>query len=182
MTAVGYRPGVGCNTIHHVRWRDGEFMVSDERGLLDLDVIHGYLLRSYWAENIPREVVERSIAGSLCFGLYHLGESRPQDGAGVSAPAPRTQIGFARTVTDCATFAYLADVFVLEQWRGRGLSKLMMRSLMAHPQLQGLRRWMLATADAHGLYRQFGFDAQADPGRIMEIVDREIYRRPRATR
>lgn len=182
MTCLGYLPGTGCNTIHGMRWHDGAFMVSDERGLLDVDVIHGYLLGSYWAADIPRQIVERSIAGSLCFGLYHVGESRPQDGANGDQRPVRTQIGFARTITDCATFAYLADVFVLEQWRGRGLSKFMMRSVMAHPQLQGLRRWMLATADAHGLYRQFGFDAQGDPGRIMEIVDREIYRRQRATR
>ncbi len=165
-----------------MEWREGEFEVSDERELLDVDVIHGYLLGSYWAAGIPREIVERSIAGSLCFGLYHVTGARPQEGSRGGAVAPRTQIGFARTVTDRASFAYLADVFVLEEWRGRGLSKFLMRSVMAHPQLQGLRRWMLATADAHGLYRQFGFDAQREPERFMEIVDREIYKRLAATR
>jgi GNAT superfamily N-acetyltransferase len=146
-----------------MEWREGEFLVSDDPARLDVGVIHGYLQRSYWAAGIPRSVVERSIAGSLCFGLFHA----------AAAPA---QAGFARVVTDRATFGYLADVFVLEEWRGRGLSKFIVRCVLAHPELQGLRRWMLATADAHGLYRQFGFDATRDPARFMEIVDREIYR------
>lgn len=142
-------------------WHHGEFTVSDDRARLDLAVIHGCLSRSYWAENVPLEVVERSIAGSLCFGLYR----------------ERDQIGFARVITDRATFAYLADVFVLEAWRGRGLAKWLMRCIRAHSGLQGLRRWMLATADAHGLYEQFGFTPLRQPERLMEIVDRDVYRR-----
>lgn len=147
-----------------MEWRDGDFVVSDERVRLDVDVIHGFLTSSYWAAGIPRDVVERSIANSICFGLYH------------SDPPPAL-IGFARVITDRATMGYLADVFVLEAWRGRGLSKFIVRCVLAHPQLQGLRRWMLATADAHGLYRQFGFETPRDPARLMEIVDREIYAR-----
>jgi GNAT superfamily N-acetyltransferase len=142
-------------------WHHEGFTVSDDPGRLDVAVIHGYLRRSYWAENIPLEVVERANRGALCFGLFHGGE----------------QIGFARVITDRATFAYLADVFVLEEWRGRGLSKFLMRCIRAHADLQGLRRWMLATADAHGLYTQFGFSALHQPERLMEIVDRDVYRR-----
>lgn len=142
-------------------WHHHEFSVRDEPERLDVAVIHAYLRRSYWAENIPLDVVERAIRGALCFGLYH----------------DREQIGFARVITDRATFAYLADVFVLESWRGRGLSKFLMRCIRTHPDLQGLRRWMLATADAHGLYQQFGFSGLRQPERLMEIVDREVYRR-----
>lgn len=151
-----------------MQWHHETFTVSDARDRLDLDVIHGYLARSYWAKGVPREIVARSIEHSLCFGLYADGA----DGAS-------EQIGFARIISDRATTAYLADVFVLESWRGRGLSKFLMRCIRAHPDLQGLRRWMLATADAHGLYRQFGFLPLADPDRMMEIVDREVYLRLR---
>jgi GNAT superfamily N-acetyltransferase len=142
-------------------WHHGEFTVSDDPARLDVGVIHDYLRRSYWAENVPLEVVERSIRGSLCFGLYR----------------EREQIGFARVITDRATFAYLADVFVLEAWRGRALAKFLMRCIREHADLQKLRRWMLATADAHGLYEQFGFSALGQPERLMEIVDRDVYRR-----
>lgn len=141
-------------------WHQGEFTVSDAAERLDIAVVHAYLRRSYWAENIPLEVVERSLRGSLCFGLYREHE----------------QIGFARVITDRATFAYLADVFVLEAWRGRGLSKFLMSCIRTHADLQGLRRWMLATADAHGLYTQFGFSALRQPERLMEIVNRDVYR------
>ncbi len=131
--------------------RDG-FTISTDPDRLDLDAIHGYLSRSYWAEGVPREVVARSIRHALCFGLYREAE----------------QIGFARVVTDRATFAYLADVFVLEAYRGRGLSKWLMECIIIHPDLQGLRRWMLATQDAHGLYAQYGFAPLAHPDRFME--------------
>lgn len=120
--------------------RDG-FLISTDKALLDIDVIHDFLSSSYWAAGIPREVVEKSIQNALCFGLY--------DG--------NKQIGFARVVTDKATFAYLADVFVLESYRGKGLSKWLMEVIQAHPELQGLRRWVLGTRDAHGLYEQFGW-------------------------
>lgn len=144
-------------------WSRAEFSISTDPEKLDLDVIHGYLARSYWSPQIPRDVIARAIRGSLCFGLY----------------CEAVQIGFARVITDRATFAYLADVFVLEDWRGRGLSKFMMECIRAHPDLQGLRRWMLATADAHGLYTQFGFRSLGHPESMMEIVDPDIYRRQR---
>src|SRR5947207_10009144 len=105
--------------------REGEFVVSDERARLDIELIHRFVSESYWARGIPRDVVERSIANSLCFGAYR----------------QREQIGFARVVTDYATYGYLADVFVLESHRGRGIGKLLMRAVMQHPELQGLRRW-----------------------------------------
>ena len=144
--------------------RRGAFVVSTDPARLDLDVVHGYLARSYWAEGIPREVVARSLEGALCFGLY--------DGGGGGA-----QVGFARVITDRATYAYLADVFVLEPFRGQGLGVWMMESVMAHPDLQGLRRWSLVTRDAHDLYRRFGFTALPAPERYMEKMDPEVYRR-----
>jgi GNAT superfamily N-acetyltransferase len=141
----------------------GAFRVSDDPALLDLDVIHGFLRESYWATGVPREVVERSVRGSLCFGVY-------QDGA---------QIGFARCVTDRATYAYLADVFILASHRGQGLSKWLMECILSHPDLQGLRRWALVTKDAHGLYARFGFGPAARPERYMEKVDPDVYARRR---
>lgn len=139
-----------------------DYEVSTDRDRLDLTAIHAYLTRSYWSPGISREIVERAIARSLCFGVYH----------------GTRQVGFARVVTDCATFGYLADVYILEAHRGRGLSKRLMSAIMAHPDLQGLRRFTLATRDAHGLYRQFGFAEVAQPDRLMEIVRPDIYRRP----
>ena len=119
-----------------------DYLVSTDPSLLDVGVIYGYLSgESYWAKNIPRDVVEKSIANSLCFGVYHISK----------------QIGFARLITDKATFAYLADVFIVEEYRGKGLSKWMMQVIHTHPDLQGLRRWVLGTLDAHGLYEQFGW-------------------------
>ena len=120
----------------------------------DLDATHAYLSRSYWAANIPRGLVARALAGSICFALKHQG----------------AQVGFARVVTDRATFGYLADVYVLEGHRGRGLGKRLLAAVHAHPELQGLRRWMLVTRDAHGLYRQGGWVDAQRPERIMEIV------------
>jgi len=142
------------------RRRDG-FMVSTDPARIDLDVVHGFLTRSYWAQGVPRAVVERSLRHSLCFGLYE-GER---------------QLGFARAITDRATFAYLADVFVLDSHRARGLGKWLMECVHRHPDLQGLRRWALVTRDAHGLYRAFGFELFAHPDRWMEIHDPEVYRR-----
>jgi GNAT superfamily N-acetyltransferase len=152
-------------------WRRGDFAVSDDPARLDLDVVHGYLTRSYWAAGIPRETVARSIAGSLPFGLYQVGK--------VGAAAER-QVGFARVVTDRATFAYLADVFVLEEHRGRGLSLFLIEAILAHPDLQGLRRWHLVTRDAQGLYSRFGFAPVDAPERHMERRDPEVYHRPDA--
>jgi GNAT superfamily N-acetyltransferase len=130
------------------------YVLSTDKSKLDVDVIHHYLsTESYWALHIPRVTVERSIANALCFGIYH----------------KDAQIGFARVVTDTATFGYLADVFVLEAHRGKGLSKWMMECILAHPDLQGLRRMMLATRDAHGLYAAYGFTAPDNPSRFMVL-------------
>ena len=131
------------------------YEISTDPARLDLDVIHGYLREAYWSPGVPRDVVERSIARSLCFGLY------APDGA---------QAGFARVVTDGATFAWIADVFVLEPHRGRGLGVWLMETLLAHPELQGLRRTVLATNDAHGLYERFGFEPLPTPERWMALV------------
>lgn len=139
----------------------GPYTISTDVARLDIDAIHAYLTRSYWAEGIPRDLVARSIEGSLCFGLY--------GGSG--------QIGFARVITDRATFAYLCDVYVLEEHRGAGLGKWLMEAVVSHPALQGLRRFVLATRDAHGLYAKFGFKPLADPGRYMEIRRPRMYRR-----
>jgi N-acetylglutamate synthase-like GNAT family acetyltransferase len=139
----------------------GRFLISTDRAKLDVDVIHGFLTRSYWAEGIPRETLMRAIENSLCFGVYNGGE----------------QVGFARVVSDFATYAYLADVFILEPYRERGLGKELIASVMAHPELQGLRRWSLGTRDAHGLYAQFGFTALENPSRMMEVANPEVYLR-----
>ena len=137
----------------------GSIVVTTDRARLDLDVIHGFLTASYWARGIPRETVARSMEHSLCFGAF--------DGD--------RQVGFARVISDRATYAYVCDVFALESDRKRGIGKSLMAAIMAHPELQGLRRWTLATRDAHGLYRQFGFGAPAYPDRQMEILDRTPY-------
>ena len=139
--------------------RDG-YMISTDAAKLDLDVIHGFLSQAYWCEGIPRRTLERGIQNSLCFGVYAEGR----------------QVGFARIISDRATFAYLADVFILETHRGRGLSKWMMQVIMAHPDLQGLRRWSLGTKDAHGLYSRYGFASPKFPDRLMEIYDPDIYK------
>ena len=148
-------------------WSRGALSISTDPSRIDRKLVHEFLRdRSYWAADIPREVVDRSIEGALCFGVY--------DGS--------AQVGFARVITDRATFAYLADVFVLESHRGRGIATWLMEALLGHPDLQGLRRWILMTRDAHGLYEKFGFRRMADSSRCMEIVDREIYRRRPAGR
>jgi GNAT superfamily N-acetyltransferase len=138
----------------------GGFVVSTDRRRFDLNVIHDFLTNCYWAKGISRETVARSIEHALCFGVY--------DGSGA-------QVGFARVVSDFATVAYLGDVFVVETHRGRGLSKFMMESIMQHPALQGLRRWILLTRDAHGLYKQFGFTPLASADRYMELHRPEVY-------
>ncbi|UHG91331.1 GNAT family N-acetyltransferase [Spirosoma oryzicola] len=131
-----------------------EYTVSDDKTKIDLAVIHDYLSReAYWSQNIPIELVQRSIDNSLCFGVYR---------------ADR-QVGFARVVTDLATFGYLADVFILPEHRGKGLSKKLVAFIMAYPALQGLRRIMLVTRDAHGLYERFGFKPIDSPENTMSI-------------
>jgi len=147
------------------------FTISSDPSLLDVDVIHGFLATCYWSPGIARERVERAVTNSLCFGVYDASSTR----AGSHLPA---QVGFARVVTDRASFAYLCDVFVLDSHRGRGLSKALMRAVLDHPDVQGVRRFCLLTRDAHGLYARFGFAPMEDPTRFMEIIDRESYKRP----
>ena len=132
--------------------RRGEYLVSSDRGLVDLAVVHGFLTRSYWSPGISAEDVARSIRHSLPFGLYRGGR----------------QVGFARVVTDYVKLAYVADVFVLEEARGEGLGKLLVEAVLSHPRLQGVWRWLLVTQDAHGLYRRFGFAELDRPDRYME--------------
>ncbi|HEX6533032.1 MAG TPA: GNAT family N-acetyltransferase [Gemmatimonadaceae bacterium] len=143
-----------------VERRRGEFVASSDRARIDVGAVHAFLASSYWAEGIPLETVRRSIEHSLCFGVYH-GER---------------QVGFARTITDRATYAYLADVYVLDAYRGRGLARLLMECVMAHPALQGLRRFSLVTRDAQGLYEQFGFTPVPDVPTYMEIRRTGLYR------
>ncbi len=141
---------------------DREFYISTDRSLLDIDMIYNYLAgESYWAKNIPRDVVERSIANSFCFGVYHKGQ----------------QIGFAKLITDKATFAYLGDVFILEAYRGKGLSKWLVETMQAHPEMQGLRRWILATRDAHKLYERFGWTSLGEDSykRFMQRHFPDVY-------
>jgi GNAT superfamily N-acetyltransferase len=137
------------------RWRRDGYLISTDRSLLDLRFVHEYLRTSYWEAGVPEEVVRRSVENSLCFGVY----------------SDEEQVGFARVVTDRATFAYLADVFVLEEHRGRGLGKWLVEVVLSHPELRGLRRWMLATRDAHELYRKYGFAELGRPGIFMERRD-----------
>jgi GNAT superfamily N-acetyltransferase len=136
------------------------YEISTERGRLDIALIHGFLRSSYWAQNIPREVVERSIEHSLCFGAFLDGR----------------QVGFARVISDFAAIAHIADVFVVPEHRGRGVSKLLMRAIIEHPKLQGLRRMFLATRDAHGLYAQFGFEPLSHPDQYMTLRKIDGYR------
>jgi GNAT superfamily N-acetyltransferase len=134
--------------------------ISSDRARLDLDVIHSFLKASYWSPGLPRDVLERAVENSLCFGAY--------DG-------PR-QVGFARVVTDCATFAWVCDVFVIESHRRRGIADALLVAMKAHRALQGLRRWSLATRDAHALYRRHGFEPLADATRALEIRSPNVYR------
>jgi GNAT superfamily N-acetyltransferase len=139
----------------------GPYTLSDDPTRLDLKAMHGYLQRSYWSEQVPFEVIQRAVRGSLCIGAY--------DGVGA-------QIGLARFISDYATFCYVCDVYVLENHRGQGISKAMMAMGTGHPKLQGLRRWCLVTRDAHGLYREFGFTPLAQADRYMERLVPHIYR------
>jgi GNAT superfamily N-acetyltransferase len=136
-----------------------EYEISTDKSRLDINAIHDYLKQSYWSPGIPYAIVERAINHSMCFGVFHGG----------------AQIGFARVVTDHATFAYLCDVYILEAHRGQGLSKRLMKTIMTHPDLQGLRRFNLGTRDAHGLYAQFGFTPLGNPARMMEILVPNAY-------
>lgn len=146
----------------HRRWQRGAYEIDTDPARLDLEVAHDFIARrSYWGKGIPFDVFLRSVEGALCFGIYH----------------GRTLVGFARVISDRATIAYLGDVYVDEAHRGQGLSKWLMQCVLAHPELQGLRRWMLVTGDAHGLYRQFGFTSLAAPERYMERLHPDPYGR-----
>lgn len=161
-------------------FRRGDYLVSTDPARLDLDVIHEFLTNCYWAKGIPREVVARSIEHSLCFGIYDETSGKPPGTTKLATPGAPAQIGFARVITDFATIAYLGDVFIVESHRGRGLGKWMMESIMQHPALQGLRRWILVTRDAHGLYQQSGFTPVKFPERYMELHSPRVYdREPR---
>ena len=146
----------------HLELTRGAYAISTDPKRLDIDAIHGYLSRSFWAEGIPKDIVARSVASSLCFGLYH----------------ERSQIGLARVITDRATFAYLCDVYVLEEHRAHGLGKWLIAGVMAHPDLQGLRRFHLVTRDAYGLYSRFGFRTVTSPDHHMEIFRPGMYKEP----
>ena len=149
------------NDTVYERRRDDGLLVSTDRARLDVALVHRELGATYWARGIPRDVIERAIAGSIAFGLYEAGE----------------QVGFARVISDLATYAYLADVFVVEHRQGRGLGDWLVESILRHPQLQGLRRFALITRDAGPLYARHGFRESAHPSGYMEIVDREVYSR-----
>jgi GNAT superfamily N-acetyltransferase len=140
------------------------YEISTNPARLDVVAMHAYLTRSYWSTGIPFETVARAARNSLCFGLYEKARGR--------------QVGLTRVVTDHATFAYLCDVYVLEEHRGRGLGKFLVGTAMAHPALTGARRAMLGTRDAHGLYRQYGFQDAAGTRVLMEIVRANLYRLP----
>jgi N-acetylglutamate synthase-like GNAT family acetyltransferase len=140
-------------------WKKDGYLLSTDKSKIDVEAVHDFLSHSYWAENIPLDVVQKSIDHSLCFGIYR----------------QQKLIGFARAISDFATFAYLADVFILPEERGQGLSKWLMETIMDHPQLRGLRRFVLATKDAHGLYSQFGFTPFDKPERWMQKHAPDVY-------
>jgi GNAT superfamily N-acetyltransferase len=144
-----------------MEWTNNEYSISTDKHRINLAYVHAFLSHSYWAQHIPLDVVRRSVEGSLCFAVFYQEE----------------QIGFARVITDEATFAYLADVFIDERFRGKGLSKWLMEVIMSYPGLQGLRRFLLATRDAHGLYQQSGFTPLTYTDRWMQIHQPDVYKK-----
>ncbi len=140
------------------------YRITDNKDEMDIDAIHRYLTHSYWAKGVPKSVVIKAFDNSLCFAVIVENDNNKTE-----------QVGFARLITDYATFAYLADVYILKEHRGRGLSKLMMKQIINHPQLQGLRRMMLATRDAHGLYKQFGFTEVTEQKMFMQLWAPDVY-------
>lgn len=147
--------------LENYRFETEQYFISTDKSLLDFDIIHAYLKRSYWSENIPRSIVENAAKHSVTFGIYD---------------CQSLQVGYCRVITDQSSFAYLADIFVLETHRGKGLSKFLMESVLHIPEFENLRTWLLATNDAHGLYRQFGFEAPKFPEKIMQISRPDIYK------
>jgi GNAT superfamily N-acetyltransferase len=146
--------------VEHLCWQKSGYEISTDPARLQIDVLHDFLRTAYWCEGIPREVLERAVAHSVNFGLFRAPE----------------QVGYARVVTDRATFGYLTDVFVLPAHRGRGLARWLVATALEHPELQGFRRWMLATRDAHGVYAGVGFLPLGDPALLMEIFQQDVYR------
>lgn len=144
-----------------MEWTKDDFAINDDKSKVNIDYVHRFLTRCYWAEGIPRDVVQRSVNGSLCFSVFY----------------KKGQIGFARVITDEATFAYLCDVFIDENYRGKGLGKWLMETILVYPTLQGLRRFMLATRDAHGLYQQYGFAPLTFADRWMQIHHPDAYKK-----
>ena len=143
-----------------MEWTKEDFTITTDKNKIDVNYVHWFLSHTYWAEGIPLETVRKSIDGALCFSVVYSNH----------------QVGFARVISDQATFAYLADVFIDENFRGRGLSKWLMEVIMSHPDLQGLRRFILATRDAHKLYSQFGFTALTHTDRWMQIHKPDVYK------
>jgi GNAT superfamily N-acetyltransferase len=141
-------------------WKKGPYEISTNVARVDVEAVHAYLTQSYWAAGIPRDVVAKAVAGSLCFSLFDAG----------------AQVGFARVVTDRATFAYLCDVYVVESHRGRGLGKWLIEAVQGSPELAGLRRFLLVTRDAHGLYARFSFKPVANQAGYLEILQPDIYK------
>jgi len=146
-----------------MEWTKGDFVITTDRTKIDVSYVHWFLTHSYWAEGIPLAIVEKSIESSICFSVVYINH----------------QVGFARVITDQATFAYLADVFIDENFRGRGLSKWLMEIIMNHPDLQGFRRFLLATRDAHRLYAQFGFTPLTNTDRWMQVHQPDVYKEPK---
>lgn len=144
-----------------MEWHKDGFLISTDPARIDIEAVHDFLTNSYWAAGVPIDVVRRSIEHAMCFGIYK----------------DDKQAGFARVITDYATFAYIGDVFVLDEHRGLGLSKWLMRVILGHPDLRGFRVWVLVTRDAHGLYSQFGFTPLQNPNGWMEIRDSDVYKR-----
>jgi GNAT superfamily N-acetyltransferase len=144
--------------MHHV-WSKGDYEISTDPARINVVLVHEFLTNSYWAKGISSETAKKSIENSICFGVYF----------------GRQQVGFARIISDLATFAYLADVFIVPDYRGRGLSRWLLQCIVGHSDLHGLRRWMLATKDAHGLYEKLGFTTLKNPESWMEIHRPDIY-------
>lgn len=142
-----------------MKWERNGYWISDDANDVDLDVAHEFLTSAYWCQNVPRETVEKSFDHSICFGVFR----------------DQSMVGFARVVTDFSTFGYLADVFILEQHRNQGLALWLVQTILAHPELQGFRRWLLATKDAHALYAKLGFTPLEKPEMFMEILDPDVY-------
>lgn len=143
-----------------MKWEYKKYLISDDKEHLDIDVIHGFLQDAYWCKGISKKVVEKSLDNSLCFGVYFKGDF----------------VGFGRAITDYATFGYLADVFILEDHRRQGLAKKLVTCIMGHPELQGFRRWILGTRDAHGLYKTLAFTPLKNPEIFMEKHNPNAYK------